>query len=278
MGTLIHAIILGIVQGITEFLPISSTGHLVLIPRLFGWQDMGLSFDVALHVGTLLALIAFFWRDWIDIICSGFGRPQSRHGDARAPMWLLWGIIVACIPAAVAGKLWEKKFDAMLTDPSKDHIMMLIIAIAMITVSFLIYAADHYGRKRRMLAQMNFTDWILIGLAQACALIPGVSRSGATISAGLARDLDRDAAARFSFLLSTPVILGAAAMQAKHILHIPAAERLPFAAGVISSAIVGYLVIAFLLSYIRKHNLNVFVWYRIAFGLILLALLGTRVI
>jgi undecaprenyl-diphosphatase len=278
MTSVFHAIVLGIVQGITEFLPISSTGHLVLIPRLLHWPEQGLTFDVALHVGTLIALLVYFRRDWADIIMAAFGHPQTKTGESRGPRWLLWGIIIATIPAAVAGKLWDKKFETMLdTETSK---MMFIVAGAMVVFALVIYAADKIGRKRRSLGQMNFVDWILIGLAQAVALIPGVSRSGATISAGLFRNLDRDSAARFSFLLSTPIILGAAALKLKDVMKtgLPADERTPFVAGILTSAVVGYIVIAFLLSYLRRHNLNVVVWYRLAFGVILLALLAAHVI
>lgn len=266
-----QAIILGAVQGITEFLPISSTGHLRLIPRLFGWSDAGTTFDVALHVGTLIALLTYFWRDWIDVLrpvgCALTGRKQqvSPHFGRN----LLWGIIIGCIPAAVAGILLDKKLEAIESNPAMDRTVMAVVAAALIVVGIILWAADKYGNKRKQkLAQMTFFDWVFIGLAQAVALIPGVSRSGSTMSVGLMRGLNRDAAARFSFLLSTPVILGAAAMKLKDVVRdgIPAGEAAPFAAGIISSTIVGYVVIRFLLAYLRDHNVNVFVWYRIALG------------
>lgn len=280
MVTLAQAIILGIVQGITEFLPISSTGHLVLIPRLAHWNDPGLTFDAALHVGTLVALLLYFRQDWADIILSGVGRPQRKTGEARSPRWLLWGLLIASVPAGVFGLLWDKKFEAMLADPQLNKTMMLVVAGAMFTMAFVLHAADKFGSKRRSINQTGLADWLVIGFAQAIALIPGVSRSGITISAGLFRNLDRDSAARFAFLLSTPVFLGVAALKLKKIMHggIPALERAPFAAGMITSAVVGYLVIAFLLSYVRRHNMNVFVVYRIILGLAILGLLASGVL
>lgn len=275
-----QAIILGIVQGITEFLPVSSTGHLRLIPRLFGWPDAGVSFDIALHTGTLIALLTYFWRDWIDVLRPVVGTVLGKKPKVSPHFGrnLFWGIVVGCIPAAVAGAILHDTIDRIEGSKSLNHQVMAVVAGALIVVGIILWAADKYGsKKKQKLAQMNFADWIVIGLAQAVALIPGVSRSGATISAGLFRGLSRDAAARFSFLLSTPVFMGAAALKFKDILEtgIPQAEKAPFAAGMVSSAIVGYLVIRFLLSYLRKHSMNVFVWYRIALGCAIIGLLLT---
>lgn len=276
-----QAIILGIVQGATEFLPISSTGHLRLIPRLFGWNDAGLAFDVALHAGTLLAVISYFWRDWIDVM-----RPvvnsALRKPHAASPHFgrnLFWGIVIGCIPAGVFGLLLKDTIDRFEQSPSLDTQVMVIVASMLIVVGIVMYACDKYGsKKKKKLAQMSFMDWIFIGLAQAAALVPGVSRSGATISAGLFRGMDRDAAARFSFLLSTPIILVATLAHIPEIMHegIPHDQLMAFIAGVISSAIVGYIAIRFLLGYLRKHSVNVFVWYRLALGIFILSLVASK--
>lgn len=269
-----QAVILGIVQGITEFLPISSTGHLRLIPRIFGWHDAGLAFDVALHTGTLLAILVYFRRDWADLIGPVFSRQQGRYGN------LLFGIIIGCIPAAIAGKLLDDTIDRFEQTKSLDNAVMIVVASALILVGILLYAADRFGSKRKTkLAQIRAIDWITIGLAQAVALIPGVSRSGATITAGLARGLDRNTAARFSFLLSTPIFIGVAGL---HILDLakagmPKAEIAPFIVGMVTSAVVGYAVIGFLLGFVRRHSYNGFVWYRIALGVAIFALVAARV-
>ncbi|MEN6372970.1 MAG: undecaprenyl-diphosphatase UppP [Armatimonadota bacterium] len=279
--SVLHAIILGIVQGATEFLPISSTGHLRLIPRLFGWSDAGITFDVALHFGTLLAVISYFWRDWIDVL-----RPvvntALRKPHAASPRFgrnLFWGIVIGCVPAGIFGLLLNDTIDRIEQTKSLDTQVMLVVASMLIVVGIIMYACDKYGsKKKKKLAQMCFMDWVAIGFAQAAALVPGVSRSGATISAGLARGMDRDSAARFSFLLSTPIILAAALTHAKDIMHggIPHNEVTAFIAGVVSSAVVGYITIRFLLGYLRKHSVNVFVWYRLALGVFILLFVAVK--
>jgi len=276
-----QAVILGIVQGITEFLPISSTGHLVLIPRLLHWQDMGLTFDAALHTGTLLALLSYFWRDWVGIVRSAAapfrGKQEANPALGRN---LLWGIVIACIPAGVAGPLVSGTLDKILQTRTLDLKLMAVVASALAIVGMILYAADKYGSKRkRELAQTNLLDWVTIGIAQAAALIPGVSRSGATISAGLFCGLARDTAARFSFLLSTPILLGVAGLGLRKIIKhgLPPGEAAPFAAGVASSMIVGYLAIKFLLAYLRRRSVNVFVWYRLGLAAVITAVVALRV-
>ncbi|MEN6521368.1 MAG: undecaprenyl-diphosphatase UppP [Armatimonadota bacterium] len=276
--SVLHAIILGIVQGATEFLPISSTGHLRLIPRLFGWNDAGITFDVALHAGTLLAVISYFWRDWIDLLRPlVLRKPQTANPGLGQN--LFWGLVIGCIPAGIFGLLLNDTIDRIEQTKSLDTWVMIVVASMLIVVGCIMYACDKYGsKKKKKLAQMCFMDWVVIGFAQAAALVPGVSRSGATISAGLARGMDRDAAARFSFLLSTPIILAAALVHIPDILHkgIPQDQRMAFAAGIISSAIVGYIAIRFLLGYLRKHSINVFVWYRLALGVFILSLIASK--
>lgn len=273
-----QAIILGIVQGITEFLPISSTGHLRLIPRLLGWQDGGFTFDAALHTGTLLAVLIYFWRDWIEVLKPVARAAMGKHHVASPHFGrnLFWGIVIGCIPAGMAALLLKDTIDRIEHADSLNTVVMAVVSAALILVAFILYAADKHGsKKKKRLAQMNFLDWVIIGVAQAVALVPGVSRSGATISAGLFRGLDRNTAARFSFLLSTPIFLAGALL---HILDVAKQgmspqEIAPSLAGAISSAIVGIIVIRFLLNYLRRHSVNIFVWYRIALGVIVLTLI-----
>jgi undecaprenyl-diphosphatase len=266
---LVQAIVLGIVQGLTEFLPISSSAHLIVIPWILGWDDGGLTFDVALHVGTLLAVIAFFFKDWIQIVCQGFGLNVGRDTALSKNRGLLWLLALGTIPGGIAGFLFEKQAEHALRSP-------YIIATTAILFGLVLWFADYAGRKQKDISHVSTFDALIIGTAQALAVIPGVSRSGITIVAGLLRNLDRESAARFSFLLSTPIIAGAAAKKFWD-LH-KAGEGLPhdmqtaFIAGIIASAITGGITIAFFLNYLRRKSLSVFVWYRIIFGIIVIAL------
>jgi len=265
---LTHALILAIIQGVTEFLPISSSAHLALAPWLLGWQDQGLVFDIALHFGTLAALLIYFFRDWIQILAQGFGIQWGASEELRSNPRLLWYIVVATIPVAIAGLALEDYAEHQLRQPS-------VIAAMLIAVAILMAIADRRGGGRRNLAGLGLRDALWIGAAQAVAVVPGTSRSGITITAGLFCGLDREAAARFSFLLSTPAIAGAALLAAKDLIEaggIPASMRLAFVAGTATSALVGCLAISFLLRYLRRHSLLVFVIYRIIFGIIVLAL------
>jgi undecaprenyl-diphosphatase len=269
---LYQAILLGIVQGLTEFLPVSSTAHLAIIPRLLGWNDPGLGFDIALHVGTLAAIFIFFFRDWIQVIANGVGlsyRGVKADENSRA---LLWYLIVGTIPAALIGAKFNKFAEEQWrTFP--------VIGTALIVIGIVMWLSDRLAERKTRLDDMTWTDALTVGVAQALAVIPGVSRSGITISAGRWRKLDREAAAKFSFLLSAPIIAGAALKDAWD-LHkaggLPADMRLPWVVGIISSAIVGIVVIAFFLQYLRRHSLSVFVWYRVIFGIILIALVFFR--
>lgn len=263
---IIEAIVLGIIQGLTEFIPVSSSGHLIVIPQLFGWKDLGLSFDVALHAGTLVALLAFFGKDWARIIsdfCAHVlkGKPYKKTSAGEVSGKLMIPIIIACIPAAVAGKLWENKIEGTFRN-------VILIAVALVIVSFIMMLGERLGKKKREIDRMNMTDYIVIGLAQVFALVPGVSRSGATITAGLFRDLDREAAAKFSFLLSTPIILGAALLKLKDVVSkgLPAGEVMAFIIGFVTAALVGYLSIKFLMNYLKKKTLGIFIGYRIVFA------------
>lgn len=269
---ILQVVVLGIVQGLTEFLPISSTAHLYLTSWLLGWQTEALSFDIMLHIGTLLAILIYFYRDWLQIIGQGFGmRPHFEPELKRNPM-LLWLLAIATVPVGVFGALFNKQAEGAWRTP-------YVMGAMLIAIGVLMWIAENVGRKVRELPSINLPDAITIGLSQALAIVPGCSRSGITISAGLFRDLDRQSAARFSFLLSAPAIGGAAVktlwdMHKAHELHTLASGS--FIVGVVVSAIVGCAVIAWFLQYLRRSTLRPFVYYRIIFGIIVLALAFIR--
>ena len=272
------AIILGIIQGLTEFIPVSSSGHLIGIRQLLGWHDKWLdqTFDVALHVGTLVALLAYFWRDWLSILSSFFnhvvkGVAYTKDAASGASGRLLIPIFVACVPAAVVGLLWDDVIENKLGK-------WYVIAASLVLFGLVMLLAEAIGKKRRGMEKMDYVDYLTIGFAQAVALIPGVSRSGVTISAGLFRGLDRTAAARFSFLLSTPIIMGAALKKLIDVRStgLDAHEALPLAVGMLTSAIFGYLAIGFLIKYLKTKPLNAFVWYRFAFAALLVVVFVVR--
>src|SRR5262245_49386353 len=264
-----QAIIFGAVQGLTEFLPISSTAHLILLPWFLGWPDPGLAFDVALHLGTLVALLIYFRSDWIALITSAVGvvRGRTQAPDARMAML----IIGATIPGAAAGALFEHKVEDALRAPQ-------LIAAMLIVMGLVLVAAEIVGRRKKGLDDLSWGDAITVGIAQAFAIVPGVSRSGSTISAGLFLSLKRDAAARFSFYLSAPIIAGAVAKKTLDILKSGlAVDQLnPFIIGIVASGIVGYLAIAFLMRYLQTHNTYLFVIYRVALGIVVLLAFWAR--
>src|SRR5208337_3191167 len=242
-----------------------------------------LSFDVALHFGTLLSVLFYFRRTWFQIVRAAFGGKVVRFSEAsnsdmnltpdeqREERLLLWFLVVATIPGAIAGKLLEHSAE----DYFREHIFL--IAGALIVVALLMWLGEKVGRLEKPLTGISFVDSLIIGVAQAFALIPGVSRSGATITAGLFRGMTREAAVRFSFLLSTPIIAGAALLKA-HELHkegLPAGMHAPFLVGILVSAVVGYATIAWLIRYLQSNTLRIFIIYRIVFGLIVIALAYT---
>jgi len=250
---LTQVIVLALVQGITELLPISSSAHLVVVPMIFHWPDQGLTFDVALHVGTLLAIGLYFFKDWMDILL------HKRR--------LLGYLILATIPAALVGATLEHLVETTLRSP-------IVIGFNAISIALVMWWADSRSRLNRPLNQVTLKDSMLIGCAQALAVIPGVSRSGITITTGLFRDMNREAAARFSFLLATPIVAGAGLKKAFEMRHtgIPADMHMPFLLGIAIAAASGYLVIAFFLRYLQSRTLKIFVYYRLAFGIMVLLL------
>lgn len=258
---LIHATVLGALQGFAEVLPISSSAHLILVPWLLKWPESGLTFDVALHLGTFIALTIYFRRDIVEMAAAFFEALASRSLDSPAKR-LPFVIIAATVPAAVVGKLFEHKIEETFRSNP------LLIALFLILFGLILGAADYLGRKRRILDEVTPAGALTIGLFQCLALIPGVSRSGITITAGLMLGFTREAAARFSFLLSLPVVAGAALLKTVHLMKhgIPAGEGLPMLVGIGASAITGYISVAFLLRFVQRQSLSPFVWYRVIVG------------
>ena len=263
-----QAVVLAIVQALTEFLPISSTAHLVLIPWLFGWKDGGLTFDVALHAGTLVAVIIYFFRDWVQIIGQAFGLNIGSDPDLRQNRNLLWLLAAGSIPIGIVGYLFDKQAATTWRQPYVIGTMLILVGIVM-------WIAERRRIGSKSMSTIQLNDGIAVGLAQAVSVIPGTSRSGATISAGLFRNMNRETAARFSFLLSTPAI-GAAVLKKGWDIHkeggIPADMKAPIVVGIIVSGLLGAIVIAFFLRYLRRSSLMPFVYYRIVFGIIVIAL------
>ena len=264
-----QVIVLGIVQGLTEFLPISSTAHLALVPWLFGWKDPGLTFDIALHAGTLAAILIYFFRDWLLVLAHGFGIRMEGDPDLTRNRSLLWFMVAATIPVGLFGYIFKEQAETTWRSPN-------VIGAMMIGVGVILWLAERAGRRHKDLSHLNFTDAMAIGFAQVLAIVPGTSRSGITIAAGMFRNLDRAAAARFSFLLSTPAIGAAAAKDfydlMKHEGGIAPDMRVAFAVGILVSAVTGCVVIRFFMNFLRKGTLNFFVAYRVIFGIIIIAL------
>jgi len=277
-------VVLAIVQGLAEFIPVSSSGHLIIVRRLLGWNELSpaheLTFDVALHFGTLLSVLFYFRRTWFQIIRAALGGKVVRFSEAggsdqnltadeqREERLLLWFLAIATIPGAIAGKLLEHSAE----DYFREHIFL--IAGALIVVALLMWWGEKVGELRKPLTGISFADALIVGCAQAFALLPGVSRSGSTITAGLFRNMTREAAVRFSFLLSTPLIAGAALLKAHELRKegLPAEMHMPFLVGVLISAVVGYVAIAWLIRYLQSNSLKVFIVYRIVVGVIVIGL------
>ncbi len=268
---LTHVIWLGILQGVTEFLPISSSAHLILMRYWLGWEiadpQAELMFDVALHVGTLMAILLYFWRDLTRLAGALFSSAPERSSERR----LAWSILIGCIPAALVGALYEEPIEQFFRDQYG------LISVLLIGIGLLMALADWRGRKVRALESIGLLDALLIGVAQAFALIPGFSRSGITIIAGLALGLQREAAARFSFLLATPITFGAALWSFRHVLKegVPSQMAVPMIAGALTAMVVGWLCIAFLLRYLRTGSLLPFVAYRVGAGVATLIRIAT---
>jgi len=287
MIQIIQAIILGIVQGVTEFVPISSSAHLVIVPWLFKWADpalTSLSFDVALHLGTLLAVIWFFWHLWVRLVRAGIASIVERKIGADPDRRLAWLIVIACIPGAVFGLLGESKIEELFHQPGAPVQASAMIAMAVIIALFgtVLFFIDRYARHIRSMNQLALRDAVVVGLAQALALFPGVSRSGATITAGLAMGLERPTAAEFSFLLSAPIIAGAGLKSLADVFSsiqsgaMTGNDLILFLVGFVAAAISGYLCIKYLMRFLQHHSMLVFVVYRWALAALIIVVAWTR--
>jgi undecaprenyl-diphosphatase len=273
------AVILGAVQGVAELLPISSSAHLVLIPWLFGWPNPGLVFDVALHLGTLAAVLIYFRGDlWgmLTALLGGIarGKPLAER-DARLGLM----VVAASVPGAVLGALFNSRIDAFFHGQAANRTALTVIAIALIVMGILLAIAERAARHVRDLNAVTLRDALIIGGAQALALIPGVSRSGSTLTTGLFLGLRRETAARFSFLLSVPITAGAALKEMVDLFQaggLGPGEWVPFVIGIVTAGVVGYICIAWLLRYLQRATTTIFTVYRVALGLIILVLLFVR--
>jgi len=257
-----QSVLLGLVQGLGEFLPISSSAHLVIVPWLFNFQDPGLTFDVALHFGTLIAVLAYFWKDWLSLFRAAFNslfkkkdRPYSHEEK------LFWYLVFASVPGAAIGYALEKYAETAFRSP-------LLIALTMTVMGILLWWVDSNAKKEKKLEGISFKDSFLIGLSQALAIIPGVSRSGVTITTALGLGMTRTAAARFSFLLSTPIIAGAALLKGK--TFVQTGINVESIVGIAVSAVFGLLSIKYMLAYLQKYSYRVFVVYRFLFSVVVL--------
>lgn len=265
--TVFQAVILGIIQGLAEFLPISSSAHLALTPWLLGWEAPGLAFDVALHLGTLVAVLWYFRAEWVTLAISAFNLLRTRRVETPEDRRVIY-LVVATIPAVIAGLLLEEYAETIFRAP-------IVTALALITLGLILWGVDRIAPTSRRLDGMRWGDALLIGVAQCLALVPGVSRSGATMTAGRALRLDRQSAAVFSFLMSMPIIAAAAVLKVPEALR-EAESLVPLTAGIIASAVSGWLAIAVLLRYVSRHDFSIFAIYRLLLGGFVLWLLFTR--
>lgn len=268
MIDIIHSLIIGVVQGVTEFLPISSSAHLVLLPYIFNWKYEGLTFDVALHFGTVIALLAFFWRDWVAIFQQLFKIKDrskeivdSLHTRFELPKNFFWQIVIATIPAGIVGYLIQDKVEKYFHSP-------ILIAINLAVFGLALWIVDYKAKQDEKIEKITFGQSFLIGVAQCIALIPGVSRSGITMLASRGVGLSRSDAARFSFLIGTPAMIGA------FLIEVPKIDistiTLPFILSVIASAIAGFIAIKYLLNYLKKADFRIFAYYRLVLAIIVI--------
>jgi undecaprenyl-diphosphatase len=267
---LFQAAFLGFLQGVAEVLPISSSAHLIFVPWLFGWTESGLTFDVALHFGTFIALFAYFWRDIVHLVQGTYTGVRQRDFSSQESR-LPWLLVAGSVPAAIVGKLFEAQIEQLFRGSP------LLISLMLILFGLALGLADRYGRQLRDVASVGLGTAMTIGCFQCLALIPGVSRSGITITAALLLGLARPSAARFSFLLSLPIVAGAAMLKAVHLFKhgIEPGMLGPMLVGVTVAAISGYLSVAFLLRFVQKNTVWPFVWYRLVVGGGLLAAVGS---
>jgi undecaprenyl-diphosphatase len=272
LSTILQAIFLGLIQGATEFIPVSSSAHLIIVPWIFGWQNgplTSLPFDVSLHLGTLIAVLIFFAKDWVRLVKAGWQSIVERKIGSDQDRRLAWFLVIGTIPGGIAGVLFEGKIEKLFhSDGAIGAGPMIIMAILIALLGAGMFLAEHLARHKIGLENLTLKDILIIGFAQAMAIFPGISRSGSTMTAGLALGLKREAAARFSFLLSAPIIAGAGLKSLVDIFSelkmgvINQSELILFPVGVLAAAISGYLCIRFLLGYLQKNSVDIFVYYR----------------
>ena len=264
--TVFQAIVLGLLQGLAEFLPISSSAHLSLTPWLLGWPSPGLAFDVALHLGTLIALVWFFWQEWMTLFRAFVGILKKRRIETESERRFVW-VVIATIPGAAAGYLLQDYARSVFRTPALTGAMLIVMGV-------ILWAVDRYARQDRSIEGMTWKEAVGIGLAQMFAIIPGVSRSGSTITAGRAFGFSREAAAVFSFLMSLPIISAAVVFEGRHAIE--NGITAPLVAGVIASAVSGWLAISVLLKFVARHSYGVFAAYRLVIGIGVLAVAYMR--
>lgn len=261
--TILQALILGVIQGLTELLPISSSAHLSIIPWMFGWTNSDIfkinfeGFDVALHFGTLLAIVIFFFKDWLKLIEGGYKQVVKKEKTFEGKMF--WYLVIATIPGGIIGFILDKFAGNVLETP-------IIIAIALIVMGIILYIVDKKSKSNIKYENMTFKQTFLIGFSQCLAFIPGVSRSGITMTTGRLMGIERESVAKYSFLLSTPIVFAATVLKFKDFVF-----SIPFFIGVFASFLVGIFVIKFLLEYLKKGSFKIFAIYRVIFGIIIIA-------
>jgi len=270
-----QALVMGIVQGLTEFLPVSSSGHLLLLPEVLGWEDAfinSLAFSVMLHLGTMVALLAYFWADWLRIVPAGFATIRDRSFRDDPDRRLAWLLVAATIPAAIVGLLFDDVIETTIREP-------WLVVVTMVIGAALLWVADHVGRQDKEVEDVTFPISIGLGLAQALALVPGISRSGISISAARLAGLRRPDAARYSFLMATPITIGAIIFEARKLVTGESGvtpELGPLVVGLVASLVAGLFAIHFMLRYLRTRSLDIFVWYRLALAAVVAVMLLTR--
>jgi undecaprenyl-diphosphatase len=265
--TPLQAIALGIIQGLSEFLPISSSAHLALAPWLFGWEDPGLAFDVALHFGTLLAVLWYFRSEWAALVRAAFGILTSGRVETPEKRRVIY-LIIATIPGAIGGYLLQEQAASTFRSPQ-------LIGVTLIVMGIILWLVDKLVDQRRVLGEMRWIDSLLIGLSQVVALIPGVSRSGATMTTSRGLRFDRESAAEFSFLMSMPIIVAAIVVEGPKALAEGGLTN-EIMSGVVASAVSGWLAISILMRYVSRHSYGIFAFYRVALGITVLGLLYAR--
>ena len=275
MDTIIQALVMGVVQGLTEFLPVSSSGHLIIVPWLFGWDDAfitSLAFSVMLHLGTLVALLVYFRADWLRLVPAGLAAIRDRSFRGDPDRRLAWLLAAATVPAAIVGALFSDVFETQVREIG-------LVAVTLIVGGVILWIADRVGATSRSVDDVTFPIAVGVGAAQALALIPGISRSGISISAGRFAGLDRASAARFAFLMATPITAGAIVFEARKLLTGEAGvpvDPVALVVGLLASTISGFVAITFMLRYLRTRSLDLFVWYRFGLAALVIAVLFAR--